>query len=323
MTTSRTSRKHRERRVIPPFGDGSRPHHMENLLNGVLAKCRFMPFKGGVFSAEPAYQMIASEIGMDIEPSFDLNLDRADEFISELGAKKDDLSLVVSARSGALKKYQALGQWTLDEVPPNPWSPKSEKLQSLQAYRTLDFIIAIRVRTNHAGLQKNGLEFGKILCRREFTVREPQDSGISFPFEWSEFGSGSRYPSEMLWAIHWLEPDEDRNPCHQPVKDALVVYGNKKVERALINLSAVSGARNLIWRTLACEIVSNIWETVIAKCIDELPDPDDDATLAGQVFGRIAQEEDISYDEIPDLLSEDRDNIRIRELVSRILKVVE
>lgn len=321
--STRTARRHRERRILSPFGDGTQPHRVANLLNNTLAPCEFMPFPDGKFSPDSTYYLMASDNDRDIEPSFRFALDSSDEMIQSIGADKSDLSLIVSARNNDLKRYKPIGEWNLAKVPTSPWSPAPAKLQNLQSHKSMSFIVAIRVSNSTPKLLENGLDNGKVLCRREFHVREPSDSGASFPFEWFEFGPPTEYPDELLWAVEWLPTVEDGNPYKRPVKEALIVRGNTKAQQMLLDMNRVPGARGLVWKSIASEIVTDIWTTVITNCEDDPPvEGSDDDTLAGQVFKRISTEEDMPYEEIPGLTADAPDYTELRKIVAKVIKVV-
>lgn len=321
-SNSKTATRHRERRILSPFGDGTQPRRVTNLLNNALASCEMMPFPGGKFSNEETYYLLASDSGRDVEPSFRLALDNLNEMTDSIGAGKTDLSLIVSARNSNLKRYKPIGQWNLDEVPTNPWSPKAANLRSLQSHTAMSFVIAIRVSNNTPELKANGLDVGKVLCRKEFHVRESRDSGASFPFEWVEFGVPTNYPAELLWAIDWLSGDDDGNPYKRPVKEVLIVRGNAKVEKTLLDMDRVPGARGLVWKSIAAEIITDIWTTVITDCQDDPPNESDSETLAGQVFQRISIEEELPYEEIPKLVADAPDYTELRKVVAKAIKVV-
>ncbi|MXY22112.1 MAG: hypothetical protein F4Y49_12370 [Dehalococcoidia bacterium] len=314
------ARRHREHRILSPFGDGRHPHRVANLLNNVLASCEFMPFPGSKFSKDGTYYLLTSDNGRDIEPSFKFVFDALDEMTKSIGAEKGDLGLVVSVRNNYLKRYQPIAAWNLDEVPSGPWSPNPVKLQS---HKSLGFIVAIRVSKNTAKLRKNGLDHGKVLCRREFHVREPSESGASFPFEWSEFGPPTDYPDELLWYIEWLPSEGDGNPYKRPVKEALVVRGNTKVQQILLDMNRVPGARGLAWKSIASEIITDIWTTVIINCEDDPPvEGSDDDTLAGQVFRRVSEEKGIPYDEVSTMVADAPDFTELRKVVAEAIRVV-
>ena len=317
------ARQHRERRILSPFGDGTQPHRVSNLLNSTLASCEFMPFPDGKFSIDSTYYLLASDNERDIEPSFKFVLNNSDEMTKSIGADKSDLSLIVSVRNNYLKRYRPIGEWNLVEVPTSPWLPKSADLQNLQSHKSMSFIIAMRVSNNTPRLRKTGLDYGKVLCRREFHVREPSDSGASFPFEWFEFGPPTEYPDELLWAIEWLPTEEDGNPYMRPVKEALIVRGNTKAQQMLLDMNRVPGTRGLAWKSIASEIVTDIWSTVISNCEDDLPvEGSDDDTLAGQVFKRLSSEAGIPYEEVPSLIADAPDYTELRKVVARAIKVV-
>ena len=319
----KVARRHREHRMLSPFGDGTHPYRVANLLNNTLASCEFMPFADGKFSSETTHYLLASDSDRDVEPSFKFVLDNLDEMAKSINADKTDLSLIVSARNNYLKRYKPIGEWNLDEVPSGHWSPKPAKLESLQSHRTMSFIIAVRVSNSTPKLQDNGLDYGKVLCRREFHVREPSDFGASFPFEWGKFGPPTDYPAELLWAIEWLDSEGDDNPYKRPVKEALLVRGNTRVEEILSDMNRVRGARGLAWKAIASEIITDIWATVINNCQDDPPEEgSDDDTLAGQVFRRISTEANMPYEDIPTLLEGAPDYTAIRKIVAKAIKVV-
>ena len=321
--SAQTARRHRERRVLSPFGDGTQPHRVANLLNNVLASCEFMPFPEGKFSIDSTYYLLASDDDRDIEPSFRFTLDNLDEMTKSIGVDKSDLSLIVSVRNSHLKRYRPIGAWNLVEVPTSPWSPQPEKLQNLQSRKSMSFIIAIRVSNSTPGLLKNGLDNGKVLCRREFHAREPSDSGASFPFEWFEFGPPTDYPDELLWAIEWLPTEEDGNPYKRPVKEALIVRGNTKAQQMLLDMNRVPGSHGLVWKSIASEIVTDIWTTVVAGCDEDPPiEGDEDDTLAGQVFNRISAEADMPFEEVPSLVADAPDYTELRKIIAKVIKVV-
>ena len=318
----KVARRHREHRILSPYGDGAHPHRVANLLNNTLASCEFRPFPDGIFSDETTQYLLASDSNRDVEPSFRFVLDNLDEMTESIGAETTDLSLIVSARSGYLKRYKPIGEWCLNDVPSGPWSPKPAKLEGVQSRKTISFIVAIRVSNRTAALQENGLDFGKVVCRREFHVREPSEAGASFPFKWSEFGPPTDYPAELLWAIEWLDNDGDDNPYKRPLKEALIVRGNTKVEGILLEMNRVRGARGLAWKSIASEIITDIWATVINGCKDDPPEEGDDDTLAGQVFRRISTEADMPYEELPKLIEDAPDFTELRKVVAKVIKVV-
>ena len=94
MTTeikNQVMRRRKERRAIPPFGDGTHPNRVSNLLDNALAPCRFAPFPDSGFVSGEPYYLDSEEQGLDIEPRFRIGLDRVGELISAIGARKDDL----------------------------------------------------------------------------------------------------------------------------------------------------------------------------------------------------------------------------------------
>ncbi|MCY4651819.1 MAG: hypothetical protein OXC95_01500 [Dehalococcoidia bacterium] len=317
------ARRHSEHRILPPFGDGTHPYRVANLLSNTLASCEFMPFPDGKFSEESTYYLGTSDNERDIEPSFKFVLNNSDEMTKSIGADKNDLSLIVSARNNYLKRYKPIAEWNLVEVPSGPWSPKPAKLHGLQSRRAMSFIVAIRVSNSTPILRDNGLDIGKVLCRREFHVREPSDFGASFPFEWSKFGPPTDYPDELLWAIEWFDADGDDNPYKRPVKDVLLVRGNAKVEKILLEMNRVQGAHGLVWKSIASEIITDIWTTVITNCKDDPPvEGSDDDTIAGQVFRRISTEANMPYEEVPTLAADAPEYTELRKVVAKAIKVV-
>ena len=319
--------------MIPPFGDGSQPHRTALLLNSVLSRCRFMPFSGGRFLESDTYYLLAEEAELDIDPVFEFRLSEIDALAESLRASRSDLSLVVSMRNGLLRRYRPLGRWRLNEDVPEAWSPDQDSMRGLQSKTTVGFILGVQVSSDTAELNSSGLSFGKVLCRKEFTVRAPQDDGTDFPFQWTDFPSIG-YPPELLWAIQWLNGAEGEgdntlssgeNPYKRPVRDVLVVHGNAAAERTLTQMPGGGGGLyNLVWRSIAAEITTDIWEAVIRGCSKDLPDRDDIDTLAGQVFNRVSDLLGLDYAEIHDHLfgDADIDKTELRKAVSRIIRVV-
>ena len=318
---TKVRRKRRERRAIPPFGDGTHPNRVSNLLDNVLASCRFAPFPESGFVGYEPYYLKFEEIDLEVHPRFHVELDRVDELISALGVLEDDLRLSLSVRSRHLMRYEVLNEWSLSTIPANAWSPDRENLQPLQSNRDMSFILAIRVVADRTALRKNGLDPGKVLCRKEFNVREPISSS-SFPFEWRKFSEETDYPEEMLWVVNWKVDATDEGPYDRPVDEVLTVWGNSKAGSTLGKLSGVTGSRNLAWKMLAAEITTEIWWEVISK-IDQPPSDVDEHTLAGQVFSKLSMESGKSYDEIYGFRNDEDGRVELRKLISTIIKVVD
>ena len=307
--------RRRERRTIPPFGDGSNPSQVSQAISNSLGPCRFAPFPDRPFIDGRSYALEASEYDRDIEPRFELPITNIRNLASIVGAASGDLCLSVSARARHLKRYLPLQEWSLDAVP-GTWCPEPTLLKDLQGHRDISFILAVRVVSDTPHLSKNGLEKGKVLSRREFAVKRPMDS--SFPFKWVDF-SETAYPDEMLWVISWEEEDRDYN---LPVNDILTVLVNKKADEALAKSAEVKQGRNIAWKMLASEITTEIWCEALTD-IQDIPSEDDYETLAGQIFARISSVSGKSYPEILGLMDDEQDGrAKIRGLVSQLIKVV-
>ena len=320
-TEPRVRRRRKERRAIPPFGDGSHPNRVSNVLDSVLAPCRFAPFPESRFVTDEPYYLNSEEVYLEVEPRFQIALDRVDELVSALGAREDDIRLSLSARSRHLMRYEVLKEWDLSNIPAKAWSPHPESLRSLQSHRDMSFILAMRVVADRPALRRNGLDPGKVLCRKEFNVKEPVISS-NFPFEWVKFGEETGYPDEMLWVVKWKVDAADESPYDRPVDEVLTVWGNSKAEAALLKMGGAAGSRNLAWKMLAAEITTEIWWEVITK-IEQPPPDSDDSTVAGQAFSRLSMASGRHYEEIHGLRNEEDGRIELRKLISIILKVVD
>ena len=314
-------RRRKERRAIPPFGDGNHPNRVSNLLDRVLSHCRFAPFQDSGFVTNEPYYLNPDEIGRDIEPRFQIALDRINELVTALGASQDDLSLSLSTRSRHLMRYELLKEWDLGSIPARVWSPDAESLRHLQSDRDMSFVLAMRVVSDRPALKMKGLDPGTVLSRKEFNVRESVISS-NFPFEWVEFGEETGYPEEMLWAVKWHVGASDESPFDRPVDEVLTVWGNSKAEAALHKMGAVPGSRNLAWKMIAAEIITEIWWEVISN-IEEPPPNSDDSTLAGQAFNRLSMASGRDYAEIHGLRDDEDGRVELRKSISSIVKVVE
>ena len=73
---------------------------------------------------------------------------------------------------------------------------------------------------------------------------------------------------------------------------------------------------------LTADITTQIWADVLSKT-DYEPDEDDTETLVGQVFARLSRVGDMPYTEIRRLVERDDSLTELRNLVAKILKVVE
>ena len=320
-TEAQVRRRRKERRAIPPFGDGTHPNRVSNLLHSALAPCRFAPFQESGFVSDGPYYLKTEEVELEIEPRFQIALDRVDELVSALGTREDDLRLSLSVRGRHLMRYEVLEEWKLSTIPAKAWSPDPDSLRPLQSHRDMSFILALRVVADRLALRKNGLDPGKVLCRKEFNVREPVISS-NFPFEWRKFSEETDYPEEMLWVINWNVSREDENPYDRPVDEVLTVWGNSKAEAALLKMGGVTGSHNLAWKMLAADITTEIWWVVIST-IDEPPSTSDDSTLAGQVFSRLSMQSGKDYEEIHRLPNDEDGRTELRKLISTIVKVVD
>ena len=285
----------------------------------MLSRCRFAPFENIGFSDQDTYFLSQEEGHRSIEPRFDIVLDDLDELTRRLGVHEGDLELGLSARSPRLRRYEVLERWSLDDVPPDPWSPDQAKLEGLQSGRGMDFVLAMRVVAVRSDLEHHGIGKEKVLCRRVFSVKESSDS-LTFPLDWAEFGGDTAYPDEALWVIEWRD-SEDEDQFERPVGELLTVVVNKKADGPLNAMAEAQGANDLAWRMLAADITTQIWADVLIK-IDEEPDVSDRETLAGQVFARLSRAGNIPYAEIKGLVGRDDSLTELRNLVAKIFEVV-
>ena len=319
MTTEPNgSRQRRERRAIPPFGDGASPNAVSNILDNVLAECRFAPFADMALGAETHF-LAEDEVRRPIEPRFRILVDRIEELGETLGLQPGDLEVGLSVRNRHLRRYEILGKWRTADLPIDNWSPDPVMLTDLQSEREIDFILAVRVASGRRQLKAQGLGANKVLCRRVFSVREPSDAS-TFPFRWAKFGDGTGYPEEALWVI------ESRSPYNEgefglPVSDLLTVLVNASAQTSMQAMDEAKGSSGLAWRMLAADITTQIWANVLSKTEDE-PEEDDTETLAGQVFSQLAAASGLPYADIKELAGEDDHKTELRNLVARIVKVV-
>lgn len=303
---------------MPPFGDGSSPNSLSNLLANVLEDCRFAPFAGS-FAEGSTYYLEPPEVDRPIDPKFSFAVNSIDEVLSCLPLSAAQMELVVSARSRRLKRYFRLGQWSLAEVPSSQWSPPSRKSASIPPGGGVDFIVAIRVVADDRALAAQGLGLGKVLCRREFAVKLHVNAS-TFPFSWREFGADSEYPSELLWTVRWKDVDHE-DPYSRPIDEVLTVYMNKAAEQRILAMNAAAGKGDLTWKMLAAEILTLIWSEVL-KGTETDPDPTDQESLAGQVYTRLAKSSGRAYGELPGMVRE-RGLLELRANIAKILGVVQ
>ena len=189
----------------------------------------------------------------------------------------------------------------------------------MQAGGGLEFILAIRIVADAPILAQHGLGVGKVLCRREFAVRQRIDA-VSFPFSWRQFGADTNYPSELLWAIRWEDATGEESYL-RPIGEVLTVYMNKTAEERLNAMNAAAGKGDLTWRMLAAEIITLIWSEVLRDPESE-PDPTDTDTLAGQVYHRLASISGHAYGDIRGMVEDDPGLLELRSHIARIVGVV-
>ena len=324
MTTSDTpaafARQRRERRRIPPFGDGSSPNYLSNLLDRVLAKSRFSPFPDILLTAERNYFVTSKEAGRLIAPRFEITVDCLPEVTDNLGLEEQDLEVGLSARSRHLRQYEVLEHWKIGSLPSATYSPPPVKLRDLQSGRGMDFILAVRVTANDERVHRAGLAPGRVICRKEFSVRESVET-LTFPFSWVEFGGNTGYPPEMLWTIEWKDTEEDEDRYRRPVNQVLTVLVNSNAEKPLADMADVPGSNDLAWKMLAAAITTQIWADVLSNT-DEEPEEDDVNTLLGQVFARLHTVSGKPYPEIRHLTTQEDSLTELRSLVAKIYRVV-
>lgn len=298
--------------MLPPFGDGVSPNKLSNLLDNVLEECRFSPFPG-VPETESSYYLEQMDADRPFEPRFVFRLNGLDEVTKHLSVSADRLALGVSVRSRKLKMYKAIVSWPVTDVPPQ-WSPTSINMKSVQPHDALEFVLSIRVIADDPVLATHGLGIGKVLCRKEFAIRQHVHTA-AFPFIWGEFGGDTEYPAELLWAIKWHDTAEDR--FSRPIGDVLTVYMNKAAEERLNSMNAAAGRRDFAWKILAAEIIVQIWGDVLrGTSVD--PDPSEDDTLVGQVYGKLAKASGRAYADIRELGRDDG----LTELRSHVAKMI-
>ena len=319
MTTKQFQRRRKERRSIPPFGDGTDPNATSNVLDNLLAKCRFTPFPNMGLDNGDTYFLSPDEATRAIEPKFEIVIDRVDELRNRLGVREEEIEVGMSIRSRHLRRYEVLKRWNLNSIPLEPWSPDPKKIARLHSERGTDFVLAVRVVATRKQLILQGLDPNKVLTRRVFSVKENVET-FTFPFRWVKFGEGTDYPEELLWAIEWKEMDDDA-PFERPVGELLTVLANEKAESMLRAMNEAHGSNDLGWRMLAADITTHIWADVLSKTENE-PDENDQETLVGQVFARLSRASGMPYSDLKPLVKQDDSLESLRSYVARILKVV-
>ena len=78
-TPLRPGQRRTERRLIPPFGDGTDPNALSNVLDGMLAKCRFSPFTDVPLLEGDSYVLSIDDAEKPICPRFELVVDQLDD----------------------------------------------------------------------------------------------------------------------------------------------------------------------------------------------------------------------------------------------------
>ena len=308
-----------ERRLIPPFGDGADPNALAVILDGVLAKCRFSPFFDTAVLDESTYILSIDDAERQICPQFDLFIDHLDELRKRLTVHAEDLAVGLSVRSRYLRKYEAIARWSVDEVPTEVWSPNPAKLGKFQSERGMDFILGVQVAAHRETLARQGLEAGKVICRKVFSVSLPTEN-FSFPFRWVKFGGETDYPEEALWGIEWNESEEGRQ-YELPVDQALTVLVNEKAQESLRAMGAVHGGNEMAWKMLAADIITQIWADVLLRAESE-PKQDDMESLVGQIFARLSRVSGLPYPNIKELVTRDDSLVSLRNLVAKVLRLV-
>lgn len=308
-----SGRRRTERRMLPPFGNGVKPNALSKLLKNMLEECRFSPFPHRSEKESP-YYLEDADADRQYEPQFVFKLNGIDEVAKHLSLSADQLALGVSVRSRQLKMYKAVASWPVADAPPR-WSPEASDMESVQTRGPLEFVLAVRVVADAPMLEAHGLGRGKVLCRQDFAIRK-RVHATAFPFSWREFGGDTGYPAELLWAIKWHnETDEDR--FSHPISEVLTVYMNKAAEERLSRMNAATAKDDLAWKMLAAEIIVQIWSDVL-RGVSVDPDPSDNETLVGQVYGKLANASGKPYANIRDLGTEEG----LTELRSHIAKIV-
>lgn len=317
-TSLRPRQRRTERRLIPPFGDGADPNALSNVLDGVLAKCRFSPFSDVPLLDEATHVLSIEDAEKPICPRFELVIDQLDELERRLSLHAEDLAVGLSVRSRHLRRYEVLEKWTVDEVQ-EAWSPDPAILEKFQSGRGIEFVLGIQVTTQSEALALQGLEAGKIICRRVFAVALPTEN-FSFPFQWVKFGGDTEYPEDALWVIEWSEPEGGRQ-YELPVDQVLKVLANERAQEPLRLAGGVHGANDIAWRMLAADITTQIWADVLKNYEGE-PKEDDTETLVGQIYARLSRVSGLPYPEIRGLVQRDDSLVSLRNYVTTILRVV-
>ena len=317
--TSQWLGQHRvERRLIPPFGDGTDPNSLSNVLDTVLTKCRFSPFPDGLLLDETTYVLSIDDAERTICPQFELVIGQLDELERRLSLRAEDLAVGLSVRSRHFRRYEVLERWAVDEVP-EVWSPDSAKLEKFQSERGMEFVLGIQISVHRAALALQGLEAGKVICRKVFSVTMPSEN-FGFPCRWRKFGGDTEYPEEALWVIEWNEPEDGRQ-YELPVDQVLIVLINEKAQEPLRLTGSVHGTNDIAWKILAADITTQIWADVLADYEGE-PKEDDTETLVGQIFARLSRVSGLPYPEIRGSVAPDDSLVSLRNHVTKILRVV-
>lgn len=311
--------RRRERRSIPPYGDGTSPNAISNILDRLLERSRFAPLQDSDLGEEDTHFLTAEECQRGLHPRFEIAVDSLEELAKNLGIEEDDLEVGLSVRSPKLRRYEVLQTWTIQDLPVEPWSPEPARLQELETGRGMDFILAMRVVSGREDLRSKGLDKGKVLCRKVFSVKESVDT-FTFPFRWAEFGGDNGVPDEALWTIQWYDSD-DSDQFNRPVHEVLTVLVNKRAEGPLTAMGEANGSGDLGWKMLAADITTQIFWDVLSK-IDDEPEEGEIDSLVGQVFTRLSSAGNIPYSEVRGLVDKDDSLSELRGLVAKVLKVV-
>lgn len=180
----------------------------------------------------------------------------APEFLFDLDAKAvaaglslapADLVLSILVEDPAAWMTQVIEQWPLSEVPTTYAIPKSIT-EGIAGNKGL----SLTVQVSPAEAKKNGFQAGDRVAQIQFDLRSPSD-GNEFPttlVEDAEFTKRG-LPASTVWVIDWKSDDFDI-----PVEDALVVMINKASYGKLA--MAQGGFGQLLWHTMACEILTEI-----------------------------------------------------------------
>lgn len=255
-----------ENRIVEPYLRSS----------GALRDVKFRLSPEAGFTDDEAYWVEYGEVPDPFLPEFQFEVDEK-ALRDESHLSTDDLRLVVVVRDRAVRRWELMNAYPIDQVPSALALP-SERLQRFAIARRLEFAALVVPRYGLPPTVGRAHLPQHVVAERSFQVNLRRE-GTRFPVRVreEEWFVSQEYPATTVWTIDW----QTRDPMVPPA-EALHIVVNEKYA---IEFQAALGTfekEAALGHQIAAEVFAEV-ALVALRAADEWPS--DPESLLGTVLG--------------------------------------